>query len=189
MQIGSRWWGVGPLLQNWAVKYRELIGLISSQLLLESWQSYHRILGRNSVLITCVVSMYAAPEQCLAGQMNLTHLISNFWNDIELSTTSSEYFGTWSIPSVDGEQTTTVQIDASYQLYKYCNQNLLDSGSAFAFPSLPSFQPEDAKWMEEDQETISEIHAWTCVAILGAIAMHYSKSLYQRCTRTYKVRV
>ena len=118
---------------------------------------------------------------------NKSHLYYYFLLSKALESTSSNYFGTWDIPSVnDGETMTTVVIDSSYQSFKFCNQNFFDYG---AFPALPSFQPSDAKWMTEGQERATEAMGWSCVAILAVIAIHFFMCYYRYLTQTYKVRI
>jgi hypothetical protein len=85
-------------------------------------------------------------------------------------TVSDDYVGTYS--AVDGNGApTTITIDAGDTNFYFCLQDMFRLKNPIAFPAIAKFQPVGFDWMTSDQETVSNMLGWTCVAVLVFVAI------------------
>jgi len=68
-------------------------------------------------------------------------------------------------------------ITTTDKAYKFCHQNLIDSGT---FPPLPNLQSQEGRgyWMDRNQETFSKLFGWTAVAVLTIVLFSFVKWCY-----------
>lgn len=67
----------------------------------------------------------------------------------------------------------TIQVTNATQAYKFCDQELIRSGS---FPPLPTLQSDT--WMDQSQEDFSSIFGWTSVAMLIIVLISLAYLLF-----------
>jgi len=84
----------------------------------------------------------------------------------------------------------TVNVTGNDKAYKYCDQNIRQSGQWF--PPFSKFQPERMEWMTSDQEYVVDLASIASVAVLVLILMYtawrllhhvreYFQSTYKPC--------
>jgi len=73
----------------------------------------------------------------------------------------------YEIASFDNNETTVVTIDSETQIYRYCEQNLIEKGF---FPAGNPFFKEEFKWMSAQQKLFTEIYGWLSLAVIAVIA-------------------
>ena len=106
---------------------------------------------------------------------------------IEFLTPNTEFLGItlYEPPNVDANF--TIAPDA--QVYKYCNQNLLNYDGR-SFPALPKWQNEGSKWMTDDQESVLVVYGWISVAILAGLcfifALRFVNTILKAFRSTYE---
>lgn len=106
---------------------------------------------------------------------------------------SDAYVGTYG--AVDGNGVpVTVNIEQGDVNYYFCLQDMFRFKNPVAFPALARFQPEGFEWMTSEQETVSNMLGWTCVAVLTVVAAIFINRILIRFLRNlffspYKVRI
>jgi len=107
-------------------------------------------------------------------------------------TVSDEYVGTYS--AVDGNGVpVSITIDPTDVNFYFCLQDMFRFKNPVAFPALARFQPEGFEWMTSEQETVSNMLGWTCVAVLFLVALLFINRILIRFLRNvftspYRVR-
>lgn len=95
---------------------------------------------------------------------------------------SDEYVGTYS--AVDGNGVpTTITIDADDMNFYFCLQDMFRFKDPVAFPAIARLQPVGFEWMTSDQEMVSNMLGWTCVAILFFVALLFVNRILIRFLR------
>ena len=57
--------------------------------------------------------------------------------------------------------------------YMYCNQDFWKSR---VFPPLPRFQPNNWRWMTEEQQTVTSLYGWTSLVAVLLAFLHFVKN-------------
>ena len=78
---------------------------------------------------------------------------------------------------------TTVVLNATDSVFMYCKQDLLRfySGDWDRLPFNSQKQPEDRKWMTDDQETVTGVWGWVGVGFAIATIGIFVVALFKRC--------
>lgn len=129
------------------------------------------------------VSLTMRPNRAFSYKLHSTE------SDIPVS---NEYVGSYA--AVDGNGVpVTITIEEGDVNYYYCLQDMFRFKNPVAFPALARFQPEGFEWMTSEQETVSNILGWACVAVLFVVAVIFINRILIRFLRNqfsspYKVR-
>jgi hypothetical protein len=100
--------------------------------------------------------------------------------DEDIQSPNSPYFGNFTIipDKNDPDNSINVTVSKGDSIFKYCNQNLLQSG--FSFPFLPSQQEgRGGDWMTLTQEQITTIFGWSSLGIIGIVLLKILFSLFK----------
>lgn len=94
---------------------------------------------------------------------------------IALDGIDSKFVGETLVPAFGDNTNVVVNITSNSQMYKFCDQKLIER---FAFPAIPSLQRLYGvnEWMSSEQELYSEIYGWSSLAfvVIVCIAIAYS---------------
>uniref|UniRef100_A0A7S4APN5 CSC1/OSCA1-like cytosolic domain-containing protein n=1 Tax=Pseudo-nitzschia australis TaxID=44445 RepID=A0A7S4APN5_9STRA len=91
--------------------------------------------------------------------------------------------------SKSGKEITTINVDSSTILYRFCNMNFLDSHPNVAFPFVPAINNENLDpqdYMTDEQLIYTAIFGWSAFAILVIICIKHVIIFYGKFKRLTK---